>query len=189
MAVVDKPSRSAWTAKPPSERLDPVHHFRSFIQEQLDIRGWRQADLVRSSGLSRSLVSKLLRDERPFLGQMPDQETIEGLARGFGVSEEVVRTAAARALSGYTDDGQPLQINLTEVPTDALLNEISRRLHRAESPTTGSGMWTPALAPVPKLTGNDDSMPPWDESRQLAAYNPADGDPDKDRDDDWNNIP
>ncbi|MBH0121525.1 helix-turn-helix transcriptional regulator [Rhodococcus sp. CX] len=105
-----------------------MHEFKRFIQQQLDARGWKQADLVRASGLSRSHVSKLIRDNREHLGQMPDDDTIAGLSRGFNVPEDVVRTAASRALVGYEDDGRPIHLDLTEVSTDALLQEVRRRI-------------------------------------------------------------
>ena len=85
-----------------------MHEFKRFIQQQLDARGWKQADLVRASGLSRSHVSKLMRDDREHLGQMPEADTLAGLARGFTIPEEIVRTAASRALVGYEDDGHPI---------------------------------------------------------------------------------
>lgn len=78
-----------------------MHEYRRFVQTELDARGWRQAELVRRSGLSRQLVSSILRDNRDYLGQMPDAETIEGLALGFDVPAETVRTAAARSLVDY----------------------------------------------------------------------------------------
>lgn len=111
-----------------------MHEYRRFVQAELDARGWKQSDLARRSGLSRQLISNIMRDRRPHIGQMPDADTIAGLAKGFGISEEIVRTAAARALAGYTDDGTPLQVDLTEVPTDALLHEIRRRIFTAGQP-------------------------------------------------------
>lgn len=105
-----------------------MHEYRRFIQGELDARGWKQADLVRRSGLSRQLVSSLMRDSRDHLGQMPDAATIEALAFGFGVSVDIVRTAAARSLADYVDDGTALTITLSEVSTDALLTEIRRRI-------------------------------------------------------------
>lgn len=108
-----------------------MHEYRRFVQQQLDDRGWSPADLVRRSGLSRQLISKILNDDRHHLGQMPDDSTLEGLAQGFGVPAEVVRTAAARSLVGYTDDGSALTIQLRDVSTEALLNEIRRRIENA----------------------------------------------------------
>lgn len=110
-----------------------MHEFRRFIQKQLDDQGLRQADLATRSGLTRSHVSKLMRDHREHLGQMPDSETIDALARGFGVPAERVRTAAARSLARYSDDGSPITIELGEIPTDALLNELKRRIEASES--------------------------------------------------------
>ena len=104
-----------------------MHEFKRFIQQQLDARGWKQADLVRKSGLSKQHVSNMLRDTREHLGQMPDERTIRALADGFQIPAEVVRTAASRALAGYSDEGQPLHVDIHQVPLDTLLNEIRRR--------------------------------------------------------------
>lgn len=104
-----------------------MHEFKRFIQQQLDARGWTQADLVRKSGLSKQHVSNLLRDTREHLGQMPTEKTIRALAEGFQMPAEVVRTAASRALAGYSDEGQPLHVDIHQVPLDTLLNEIRRR--------------------------------------------------------------
>lgn len=98
----------------------------------MDARGWRQADLVRASGLSRALVSRILRDDRDRLGQMPDESTMAGLATAFTVSIETVRTAASRALRGYADDGEALTTDLSSVSIDALLMEIRRRVEANE---------------------------------------------------------
>ena len=105
-----------------------VHEYRRFVQAELDARGWTPADLVHRSGLSRQLVWKILHDDRPTLGQMPDESTLEGIARGFGISVERVRVAAARSLRGYEDDDTPIVTDLREVSTDALLHEIRRRV-------------------------------------------------------------
>ncbi|MEV0538236.1 helix-turn-helix domain-containing protein [Nocardia salmonicida] len=110
-----------------------MHEFRRYIEAEMASRGWKQADLVRASGLSRSHVSKLLRDDRDRLGQMPDETTLEAIAGAFGVSMEIPRTAASRALAGYADDGIPLQVDLRSVPTDLLVREIQRRAAAAET--------------------------------------------------------
>lgn len=106
-----------------------MHEYRRFIQEHLDSRGWKQADLMRASGLSRQLINTILRDDRDHLGQMPDASTLEGIAKGFDVPLDRVRTAAARSLAGYTDDGSALTLDLQDVHIDALLNEIRRRVN------------------------------------------------------------
>lgn len=112
-----------------------MHEYRRFIQKHLDDRGWKQANLVRASGLSRQLINKILNDKREHLGQMPDDSTMEGIAKGFGLPVEVVRTAAARSLAGYEDDGSALTLDLRGVHLDALLNEIRRRVHDVEVAT------------------------------------------------------
>jgi transcriptional regulator with XRE-family HTH domain len=110
-----------------------VHEYRRFVQAELDARGWKPAELARRAGLHRQLVWKILHDQRPALGQMPEESTMEGIARGFGISVDRVRVAAARALRGYEDDGQPLTNDLSDVSIDALLAEIRRRVEVAES--------------------------------------------------------
>lgn len=120
-----------------------MHEYKRFVQEQMDARGWRQADLVRASGLSRALVSRILRDDRPRLGQMPDESTMVGLAKAFHVSTETVRTAAARALRGYADDGEALTTDLSAVSIDALLMEIRRRVQGNEDQDTQDSQGDP----------------------------------------------
>lgn len=114
-----------------------MHHYRCFIQAELDQRGWKPADLERRSGLHRQLIWKILHDERETLGRMPDETTMEKIASGFGIPVERVRTAAARSLRGYEDDGAPLVADLTQVPIEVLLNEIRRRV------TDGPQEWPP----------------------------------------------
>lgn len=115
-----------------------MHEYRRLVQSELDARGWQQAMLVRQSGLSRQMVSKILRDDRDHLGQMPDDSTMQALADGFGIPVDRVRKAAARSLVGYTDDGEPLTADLTTVSIDALLNEIRRRVNdlTTQAPST-----------------------------------------------------
>ncbi|WP_155770045.1 helix-turn-helix domain-containing protein [Mycobacterium asiaticum] len=104
-----------------------MHEYRRFIQAELDARGWKPADLVRRSKLRRQLIWKILHDDRDHLGQMPDDTTLEAIADGFGIPVDRVRTAAARSLVGYTDDGRPVATDLEAVPTDVLIEELRRR--------------------------------------------------------------
>jgi transcriptional regulator with XRE-family HTH domain len=102
--------------------------FREFILEQLDARHWRQADLVRASGLSRSHVSKLLKDVRPRLAQLPDDTTLNGLAAAFKMDVSEVRRVATRAV-GVSDDPAPTMVFGLREATDAeLLSELQKRL-------------------------------------------------------------
>lgn len=110
-----------------------MHEYRRFIQEQLDARGWKPAELARRAGVHRQLVWKILHDDREYLGQMPDESTLAALAHGFGIPVDTVRTAAARSLSGYSDDGGPIVPDVQDVPTDVLLEELRRRLQVDEN--------------------------------------------------------
>lgn len=58
---------------------------------------------------------------------------MERIAAGFDIPVERVRTAAARSLVGYADDGAPLTADLSTVSVDALLNEIRRRVNELEA--------------------------------------------------------
>jgi transcriptional regulator with XRE-family HTH domain len=114
-----------------------VHEYRRFVQTELDARKWKPAEFASKAGLHRQLVWKILNDDRPRLGQMPDESTMEAIANGFGIHVDRVRTAAARALRGYEDDGTPLSNDLSVVPDDVLLTEIRRRFEQAHS---GAGL-------------------------------------------------
>ncbi|CAM3312026.1 helix-turn-helix domain-containing protein [Tsukamurella hominis] len=110
------------------------HPLRQFLQAQLDLRGWRQADLARRSGLSTTVLSRILKDGRPHLRRLPDASTLDALAAGLGMPIEVVRTAAARSLVDHAGDGEPVTIELTDSSVDELLAEIRRRLTTAPAP-------------------------------------------------------
>lgn len=116
-----------------------MHEYRRFIQAELDQRGWKPADLEHRSGLSRQAIWKILHDEREMLGRMPDQKTMDKIALGFGIPVELVKTAAARSLARYEDDGTPLVVDLTKVSIEALLNEVRRRADRPQDWPPG---WT-----------------------------------------------
>lgn len=114
-----------------------MHEYRRFIQQQLDERGWKPAELARRGGLNRQLISKILNDDREHLGQMPDESTMVGIARGFQISPQQVRTAAARSLTGYSDDGHAIATDVRSLPTDVLIEELRRRtrVHDEEEET------------------------------------------------------
>lgn len=61
--------------------------FIAWIQHELQVRGWDQAELSRRGGLSRSQISKMLSGER-----LAGPNTCRALARAFHIPvEEVLR--------------------------------------------------------------------------------------------------
>ncbi|MGQ5653748.1 helix-turn-helix domain-containing protein, partial [Streptomyces sp. EKR5.2] len=57
--------------------------LQELIKSKLDQKGWSYSDVARRGGISRSTVHHLATSAR--LAQMPQQATLEGLARGLGV--------------------------------------------------------------------------------------------------------
>jgi transcriptional regulator with XRE-family HTH domain/predicted GIY-YIG superfamily endonuclease len=110
------------------------HPYRSLIQKELAARCWRQSDLARASGLHRALISKILADRRPRLGQMPDDATIQGIAKGFGLPADKVRKAAAESLIGYLADyhEDPLEQYSTDYLLDVIRRRFAQQQHRQE---------------------------------------------------------
>jgi len=107
-----------------------MHEFARFVQEQMDAHRYSPADLARRSGLSRSHVSKIINDQRPVLGSMPEVETVAALAKAFSVPDGDVLDAAARAAGLRVRTAPPL-LNVTAVSDTALISEINRRLSQA----------------------------------------------------------
>lgn len=63
--------------------------FSTWLQEQLNERGWDQADLVRRSGVSQSQVSRIMTGTRN-----PGPETSKAIARALRLPpEDVLRQA------------------------------------------------------------------------------------------------
>lgn len=132
----------------PTVEARHVHEWNRFIQQQMDARGWRQADLVRASGLSRQHVSNMLRDTREHLGQMPDDDTIAAISTGFGLPDEAVRRVASHALAGIGEGHEPVRVGLGDVSIDELLEEIRRRVV-ANATAEGRLIMHTRVGPVP----------------------------------------
>jgi transcriptional regulator with XRE-family HTH domain len=69
--------------------------LQAMIKNKLDQKGWSYSDVARRGGISRSTVHHLATSAR--LAQMPQQTTLDGLARGLGIPVAPVRRAAAEA--------------------------------------------------------------------------------------------
>ncbi|MFJ8008277.1 helix-turn-helix domain-containing protein [Streptomyces fagopyri] len=65
------------------------------IKRKLDQNGWSYNDVARRGGISRSTVHHLATSVR--LAQLPQQTTLEGLAKGLGIPVAPVQRAAAEA--------------------------------------------------------------------------------------------
>jgi transcriptional regulator with XRE-family HTH domain len=107
-----------------------AHALREFIRTQMDERQIDQATFTRTSGLTRSHVSKLLRDDRDRLPQLPRRETLAGIAKAFSVSPQVVLAVAVEALGlGY--EAADFVNELSQATNEELARELERRLLRA----------------------------------------------------------
>lgn len=66
-----------------------VNYFSDWLMEQLQGKGWTQAELAKRSGLSRSAISLLLSSQRN-----PTAESCVAIARAFDLPPETVLMAA-----------------------------------------------------------------------------------------------
>ena len=60
--------------------------FSDWITEELNKRDWNQSDLAKMLGITRAAVSNIINGKT----ERPSDETIEGIAKAFGVSKEIV---------------------------------------------------------------------------------------------------
>jgi hypothetical protein len=114
--------------------------FSEFLDNALREREWINGDFVRESKtrtenrispytgkplnpITHSQLSKLRRDSRDRLGQMPEPDTILAIAITLQVPENTVRTAACRALDGYAIGAA----NLSQATNQELFAEVQRR--------------------------------------------------------------
>ena len=115
-----------------------MHALGRYIQELMDARGWKQADLVRASGLSRALVSRLVTKDT--LGRMVEENsTIAGLARAFPeVGEEAFITKSAEALGVPVDRLVVVDASMERISNRALLDLLAQRLGESTSERGGT---------------------------------------------------
>ena len=64
--------------------------FSSWLQNELEKRGWSQADLARMSGLNRQVISTYINRQRT----KPDSEMLNAIARALRLPSRVVFEAA-----------------------------------------------------------------------------------------------
>lgn len=69
--------------------------LQELIKRRLEQRGWSYGDVARRGGIPRSTVHHLATTQRA--AAMPQQGTLEGLARGLDMPLDTLRLAAAEA--------------------------------------------------------------------------------------------
>jgi transcriptional regulator with XRE-family HTH domain len=99
-----------------------------FVTNEMSARGWSQADLSRASGLSRQHVSKMLSDDRDRITRMPEQATLDGLAKALAVPRSVIALHSLRAYG--IDVDVPYQRTVHDLSDDELVTELKHRLTR-----------------------------------------------------------
>lgn len=104
-----------------------MHALRRYLQDGLDARGWQQRDLARESGLSRQRVSQMLTDDRDLLPSVPQRDTLQALARAFGVAESTVTAVAFEAM-GYDLAAVRREADLSTASTEDIVRALAQRL-------------------------------------------------------------
>ncbi|MFK5689561.1 helix-turn-helix domain-containing protein [Ornithinimicrobium sp. LYQ92] len=104
-----------------------MHALRRYLQDGLDARGWQQRDLARESGLSRQRVSQMLTDDRGLLPSVPQRDTLQALARAFGVAESTVTAVAFEAM-GYDLAAVRREADLSTASTEDIVRALAQRL-------------------------------------------------------------
>lgn len=143
-----------------------MNEYQRFIQDELDRRNWRPADVEKHGGPSRQVMSNILNDTRQVLEYRPKQETIEGIAKAFSVPVDTVLAHVAKAM------GFPVTItaaSLDDVSDDDLLDQIRKRMKREGSEHDSES--TDPNSNVSRLHGQDDHTE-GSESEQKAGQDP-----------------
>lgn len=107
-----------------------MHALRRFIQERMDARAWKPADLAAASGISKQVVSGMLKDDREYIDRMPSEATITGLCRAFSVEREVLLAVIGEAM-GLPVSTPVYVYDASRVPNEELVRELDKRLREA----------------------------------------------------------
>lgn len=83
--------------------------FSDWLNAELRARDWKQADLVRRSGISSGLISQILSSQR-----RPGIDTIVAIAHALDIPEVVVMARVARGTSYKTNIDEEGEILLFE---------------------------------------------------------------------------
>jgi transcriptional regulator with XRE-family HTH domain len=118
-----------------------MHAFRRLIEQRMDERGYKPADVVRLSGLSRQTLHSILTDGRDSIKEMPSRKTVQVLAEALRMPTDQLLIAAAEAY-GVPVAAPVIVPTVTDVTDSELAREL---LRRAVDRDRASG---PALAPL-----------------------------------------
>lgn len=89
--------------------------FGDWLREELQQRDWRQADLARRSGLTRTTISRVITQQRT----RPDDETLQAIARALGYPAEEVYRRANRLPPKRDASKRDVVLRLMELAADA----------------------------------------------------------------------
>jgi transcriptional regulator with XRE-family HTH domain len=123
--------------------------FVTWVREELERRGWRQADFARAAGVDVSLVSRWLR------GRRPDPVSLERVAVSLGVDLDLLLTLAGHRPPAPRDADPRVATLVAKVRqiawtperfliVDALLDDLRHRsprvpIEQARLPGWGEG--------------------------------------------------
>lgn len=103
-----------------------MHAFRRLIQARMAERGYKPADVVRLSGLSRQTLHSILTDSRDSIKDMPSRRTVQVLAEALRLPADQLLVAAAEAY-GVPVTAPVLVPTVTDVSDSELARELLRR--------------------------------------------------------------
>jgi transcriptional regulator with XRE-family HTH domain len=95
--------------------MSNVSEFPAWLEGELKARDWRQADLIKRSGINSGLLSQILSGQR-----RPGVETCKAIAKAFGMTDIQVLDIAGLA----TDTDRPKFNPIVEAAA-AMLNDLS----------------------------------------------------------------
>jgi len=111
-----------------------MHAFRRLIQQRIDERGEKSADVARRAGLSKQTLHSILTDDRPSIREMPSRKTVQGLASALQLPADQLLIAAAEAY-GVPVSSPVFVPTVVDVPDSELARELMRRALVRQSAT------------------------------------------------------
>lgn len=108
--------------------------FPTWLQKELDARGWNQSDLSRRSGITTGQISRILNGTRG-----PAPETLNGIAKAFHLSPELIFRIAG--LLPPRENVEPLDEELLDLfeqltpeDQDEILQLARMKIERRKTP-------------------------------------------------------